>query len=62
MSRKFVTFFQFINRYFKLKSPSGEIHSFLHITEFCRKYNLTPSMINRLLHRKFKSTKGWTIP
>lgn len=48
------------SRYFELLSPSGELHTGKNMTDFCRKNNLTPSAVCRVLNGKAKHHKGWT--
>ena len=45
-----------------LKSPSGKIVSEVSIKEFCRKYDLDRSNIQRVLNRKQLYHNGWTLP
>jgi hypothetical protein len=49
-------------RFFCVKSPSGEIIRGYGISKFCRDNNLCRDFFARLLNKKCKSVKGWTLP
>jgi Mor family transcriptional regulator len=45
-----------------LKSPEGKIITEESISSFCKKYNLDSSAILKVLSKKYKHHKGWTLP
>lgn len=47
--------------YSSIKSPNGEIFNVNNVRQFAIKYNLTYSALNRLVNKKAKSHKGWTL-
>jgi len=46
-------------KYFKAISPSGEEFISYNQREFCKKYNLTPSLVSRVLKGERKKHKNW---
>lgn len=42
-------------------SPDGDIYTDYNITAFGRRFNLERKQISAVLHKRFRSTKGWTF-
>lgn len=51
-----------LSREFCFKSPSGEIIKGKNISKFCRDHKLSTTEVYKLLNKKIKTYKGWTIP
>jgi hypothetical protein len=50
------------SNYYEFISPTGEkISEFTTIIDFCKKYNLRPDCMRRVVLGKRKSHKGWTV-